>query len=161
YRGRVRHYQVWNEPNLPFEWGDRPPDAAAYTRMLKIAWVRIHAVDRDAVVISAALAPTTEFSEKGINDLVYLQQMYDAGARGVFDVLGANAYGLLSGPDDQRGALDRDVNFSRPVLVRRLMVRNGDADRPIWAAEVGWNAVPEGSGIPDLWGRVDRQTQGD
>jgi hypothetical protein len=40
-----------------------------------------------------------------------------------------------------------------------VMVRNGDASRPVWAAEVGWNAVPEGSGIPDLWGRVDREMQ--
>jgi len=159
YKGRVRAYQVWNEPNLPFEWGDTAPDAAAYTRLLRIAYQRIHAVDPDAIVLSAALAPTTEFSEHGINDLVYLQQMYDAGAKGSFDVLGANAYGLRSGPDDLRASLDRDVNFSRPILVRRLMVKNGDASRPIWAAEVGWNAVPEGSGIADLWGRVDRQTQ--
>lgn len=159
YRGRVRHFQLWNEPNLPFEWGGRAPDAAEYTQLLKVAHARIKAVDPDAVVISAALAPTTELSEKGINDLVYLQRMYDAGAGAAFDVLAANAYGLRSGPHDRRVALDRDVNFSRPILVRQLMVRNGDARKAIWASEVGWNAVPEGSGIPDLWGRVDRETQ--
>ena len=159
YRGRVRYYQIWNEPNIPFEWGDEAPDPVAYTHLLWLASQRIHAVDPGAAVISAAMAPTTEFSEHGINELRYLQAMYDAGARGSFDILGANAYGLRSGPDDRRLALDRDVNFSRPVLVRRLMVRNGDAGRPIWAAEVGWSAVPDGSGIPDLWGRVDRETQ--
>ena len=159
YRRRVRYYQVWNEPNIPFEWGGEAPDPVAYTHLLWLASQRIHAVDPDAAVISAAMAPTTEFSEHGINELRYLQAMYDAGAIGSFDILGANAYGLRSGPDDRRLALDRDVNFSRPVLVRRLMVRNGDAGRPIWAAEVGWSAVPDGSGIPDLWGRVDRQTQ--
>jgi hypothetical protein len=159
YRGRVRYYQVWNEPNIPFEWGGEAPDPVAYTHLLWLASQRIHAVDPGAAVISAAMAPTTEFSEHGINELRYLQAMYDAGARGSFDILGANAYGLRSGPDDRRLALDRDVNFSRPILVRRLMVRNGDAGRPIWAAEVGWSAVPDGSGIPDLWGRVDRETQ--
>lgn len=159
YRGRVRHYQVWNEPNIPFEWGGAAPDAAAYTRLLWTARWRIRAADPDAVVISAAMAPTTEWSEHGLNDLRYLQAMYDAGVRGAFDILGANAYGLRSGPDDRRLAVDSDVNFSRPILTRRVMVRNGDAGRPIWAAEVGWNAVPEGSGIPDLWGRVDRGTQ--
>jgi hypothetical protein len=159
YQGRVRYYQIWNEPNVPFEWGDRPPDPVAYTRLLWLASQRVHAVDPGAAVISAAMAPTTEFSEHGINELRYLQAMYDAGARGSFDILGANAYGLRSGPHDRRLALGSDVNFSRTILVRRLMVRNGDAGRPIWAAEVGWNAVPDGSGIPDLWGRVDRQTQ--
>jgi hypothetical protein len=159
YRGRVRYYQIWNEPNIPFEWGGEPPDAAAYTQLLRVASRRIHEVDSEAAVISAAMAPTTEFSEYGINELRYLQAMYDAGARGAFDILGANAYGLRSGPDDRRLAIDRDVNFSRPVLMRELMVRNGDAARPIWAAEVGWNAVPEGSDIPDLWGRVSRDMQ--
>ena len=35
YRGKVAAYQVWNEPNLTSEWGHRPPDAAAYARLLQ------------------------------------------------------------------------------------------------------------------------------
>jgi hypothetical protein len=159
YEGRVRHFQVWNEPNLPFEWGDREPSPAEYTNLLRAAYRAIKSTNPDAVVISAAMAPTTEYSEKGINDLVFLQRMYDAGATGYFDVLGANAYGLRSGPDDRRVAVDRDVNFSRPLLLRRVMVRNGDAGKPIWASEVGWNAAPEDHPGAPLFGRVDRRLQ--
>ena len=51
------------------------------------------------------------------------------------------AYGLLGGPDDPR-VDPSNVTFSRPTLVRELMLRNGDGDRPIWATEMGWNVNP-------------------
>src|SRR5205085_1841802 len=60
YQGRVHYYQIWNEPNIPFEWGDEAPDPVAYTHLLWLASERIHAVDPSAAVISAAMAPTTE-----------------------------------------------------------------------------------------------------
>jgi hypothetical protein len=159
YEGRVRHFQIWNEPNLPFEWGDREPSPAEYTNLLRAAYRAIKSTNPDAVVISAAMAPTTEYSEKGINELIFLQRMYDAGAKEYFDVMGANAYGLRSGPDDRRLATDRDVNFSRPQLIRKVMVRNGDAGKPIWASEVGWNAAPEDHPGAPVFGRVDRDMQ--
>ena len=159
YRGKVRHYQIWNEPNLAFEWGGARPDAAAYVQLLQIAYRRAKEADPDCVVLSAALAPTIEESDIGWNDLKYLQAMYDAGARGYFDVLSANAYGLRHGPDDWRLDMERDVNFSRPILLRELMVRNGDAGKPIWAAEVGWNALPPDFGETPRYGVVTREQQ--
>ena len=33
------------------------------------------------------------------SELTYLQRLYDAGARGTFDVLALQAYGLRGGPD--------------------------------------------------------------
>jgi polysaccharide biosynthesis protein PslG len=141
YRGRVRAYQVWNEPNLHIEWGRRPPDAAAYARLLEGAAERIRRADPDVLVLMAALSPTLSDTPEALNELVYLQRLYDAGARGSFDVLAVQAYGLRGGPDDPR--IDRsDVTFSRPRLVRDVMVRNGDSDRPVWATEVGWNVNP-------------------
>lgn len=141
YRGRVRAYQVWNEPNLHIEWGRQPPDPAAYARLLAGAAERIRAADPSALVLAAAMAPTLTESAEALNELVFLQRLYDAGARASFDVLAVQAYGLRGGPDDPRTG-PADVTFSRPRLVRDLMVRNGDAAKPIWATEVGWNANP-------------------
>jgi len=152
YRGRVLAYQVWNEPNLASEWGGRPPDAGAYAQLLRGAADTIHQADPQARVVMAALAPTLTENAQAMNELVYLQALYDAGARGSFDVLAVQAYGLRGGPDDPR--VDRsDVTFSRPQLVRDVMQRNGDAATPVWATEVGWNVNP-----PDMaeqrFGRV-------
>src|SRR5947207_183964 len=58
YYGRVAAYQIWNEPNLNSEWGRRPPDAAAYLRLLRGASERIHSIDPSAQVVLAAMAPT-------------------------------------------------------------------------------------------------------
>ena len=57
-----------------------------------------------------------------MNEQIYFQQMYDAGAKDYFDIMSVMAYGLRSGPDDRRLTL-QDVNFSRPLLVREIMVR--------------------------------------
>ena len=158
YRGRVRAYQIWNEPNLTIEWGGRPPDPAAYARLLRLAHERIKQADPAAIVLSASMAPTIEESDRALNELRYLQQLYDAGGGGAFDVLGVQAYGLRSGPDDRRLS-ESDVNFSRSVLVRELMVRNGDADKPIWATEIGWNAQPPSFPGPVPYGAVSAELQ--
>jgi hypothetical protein len=77
----------------------------------------------------------------GVNDLVFLQRMYDAGASACFDVMSVNDYILRSGPTDRR-MRPLTINFSRPVFVRDLMVANGDAHKPIWISEMSANAVP-------------------
>jgi hypothetical protein len=153
YKGRVAAYQIWNEPNLTSEWGHRPPDASAYAALLRGAADQIRAADPGALVVMAALAPTLTENADALNELVYLQRLYDAGARGAFDVLAVQAYGLRGGPDDPRIDPGLDVTFSRPLLVRQLMVANGDASVPMWATEMGWNANPPSFTV-QRYGRV-------
>ena len=156
YRGKVRFYQLWNEPNVSPEWGEQDVSAPDYVRLLKIGYTRAKAADPDAVILSAALAPTADQRARAMSDLVFLQQMYDAGARGYFDILGAQDYGLYTGPGDHRVEFGR-TNFSRPILAREIMVKNGDADKPIWAMEMGWNTAP--TGITATFGRVTQDQQ--
>lgn len=158
YKGRVRHYQIWNEPNIYPEWGEQPVDAAGYVRLLQVAYRRAKEADPDCVVLCAGLAQTLETGPKNLNDLVYLQQMYDAGIKGYFDIMGVMAYGLWTGPSDHRTAPEL-TNFSRPQLIREIMVRNGDADKPLWATEVGWNAVPQDFPAFPTYGRVTLEQQ--
>jgi hypothetical protein len=160
YRGRVHYYQIWNEPNWAFEWGDRVARPAEYVSLLRTAYVRAKAVDPSVVILSASLAPTIENSDRATTDVSFLQQMYDDGASPFFDILSANAYGLRNGPDDFRFNRTDDVNFSRPVLLREIMVQNGDSTKPIWASEIGWDALPANwSQLPLLFGSVSRELQ--
>ena len=151
YSGRVRHVIIWNEPNLSFEWGYRLPDPDAYTRLLRIAYARAKEADPDVVVLAAGLAPTLAppGSEWGMNDLEFLQRMYDAGARGCFDGVAVHAYGWVFPPDDP--ASEDMVNYARAELIHGVMARNGDGDLPCFITEAGWNdhrrwtkAVPPG-----------------
>lgn len=158
YRGRIRYYQIWNEPNLTIEWGMKPVDPVAYVRLLKVAYTRIKEADPEAVVIAAALAPTIEEGPLNMSDLTFLRRMYEAGAKDYFDIASVNPYGLRSGPDDRRTSAD-DTNFSRPIQARQIMVEYGDAGKPIWASETGWCALPED--FPDApdYGRTTRAQQ--
>ena len=163
YKGRVRFYQLWNEPNIYPEWGAYAISPEDYTRLLKIGATRAREADPNAVIIAGALASTIELAPdaappgNALNDLVYLQRMYDAGAAPYFDIMAMQAYGLWSGPTDQR-MHPRVMNFGRPQFIRDLMVKNGDATKPIWISEMGWNTVP--ADAPDQrFGRVTPEQQ--
>lgn len=159
YKGKVQYFQIWNEPNIFPEWGNQPVKASEYTSLLQIAYRRAKQASPTCVVIAAALAPTIAHEPLNRSDVLYLQEMYDAGARGSFDVLSTMAYGLISGADDRRADPWRDVNFSRPMLLRQVMVRNGDAARSIWISELGWNVLPPDFPEEPRYGRVNDQQQ--
>lgn len=147
YKGRITYYQIWNEPNNYPEWGEQPVDPEAFTQLLCTAYRRLKAIDPTARVVAPALTPTISLEPgpgpgTGLNDFIFLQRMYDAGAGQCFDIMSAQGYGLFSGPTDRR-LRPRNVNFSRPMYIRDLMVKNGDAAKPIWISEMGWNAVPD------------------
>ncbi len=159
YRGCIRHYQIWNEPNIHPEWGNYPIDPEGYVALLKIAYTRAKEIDPDCVVITGALAQTIELGDCiggyncNLNDFLFLQHMYDAGAKDYFDVLAVNDYGMWSGPYDRR-MRPRVINFSRPTYIRDIMVHNGDAAKPIWFTEMNWNAIPQGHPAYPEYGRV-------
>lgn len=161
FQGRVRHYQIWNEPNIFPEWGNQPVSPEAYAELLKAAAAAIRKADPEAVIVLAAMASTTAYagdSRPGgsLNDLVYLERLYRADAAPHFDVLAVQGYGLWSGPTDRR-MHPLVINFGRVQFVRDLMVQHGDAHTPIWISEMNWNAQPAGQFAP--FGRVSLETQ--
>lgn len=158
FKGRIHYYQIWDEPNIYPEWGDQSPDPAAYVRLLKIAYERAKEADPNVVILSAPLAQTLENSSRNMSDLRFLREMYADGARPYFDILFANAYGFAFPPEDPPSP--NRLNFRRVELLRQIMVENGDANKPIWFNEFGWNAAPASfppSKLP--WARVSDQQQ--
>ena len=145
FKGRVQHIVIWNEPNLSGEWGLRPVDAAGYVAMLRAVYPAIKQANPDVLVLAGALAPTLEplGSPNGLDDLIYLEQMYgamkDDGRRGSrpYDAWAVHSYGRTA-PADEAPAPER-INFRRTELLREIMVRHGDADVPVFITESGWN----------------------
>ncbi len=135
YRGQVAAYEIWNEPNLNYEWGYQQPDPAAYTELLKAAYTAVKAVDPDALIISGGLSTTGDGSATAYGDLAFLQGMYDAGAEGYFDAFGSHAYAYGHAPDEIH---PNGLSLARVVEQHEVMVANGDGDTPIWITETGW-----------------------
>ena len=149
YKGRIRYWQIWNEPNIFPEWGNQRANPEDYAKLLCLAHGRLKTLDPNNVVIAAALSPTIGqdgggYPGGGLSDLVFMQRMYGAGAGACFDIAAAQGYGLFSGPDDHR-TNPLMTNVARHMLIRDIMVRNGDARKPIWLAEANWNAPTAGA----------------
>ncbi len=155
FKSRVKYVIIWNEPNVTAEWGFRPVDPEAYTDLLRIAYTRAKEADPDILVLGGALAPTLEpeASDLGLNDLIYLERMYAAGAGQYFDALAAHAYGLKFPPDDPPAP--DELNFRRVELLRAIMVAHGDADKPILITESGWNDSPRWTKAVKPAARID------
>jgi len=161
YAASIDHYQIWDEPNIAPHWGARPVDPVGYARLLREAAVQIRTADPGAVILSAALAPTTEAGPINLSDIEYLRQLYAAGAAESFDILAVEPYGFDYPPDDRRVAPDR-LNFSRVLLLQETMVAAGDGRTPVWATAFGWNALSRGwLGGRSIWGQVSEAQQAD
>jgi hypothetical protein len=152
YQNKVRYVIIWNEPNLALEWGYQPPDPVKYTAMLRAVYPLVKQANPEVQVLAGALAPTLAppGSEAGMNDLLFLQAMYDAGAAEFFDILAIHAYGWHFAPDDP--ADPEVVNFRRAELLRAIMERNGDGHKQAMITEGGWNDHPR-------WTRAVRPSQ--
>lgn len=142
YKGRVDDLIIWNEPNVSFEWGQRPVDPVGYVELLKVAFTRAKEMNPDVKVLAGALAPNLAApnSTDAMNDLEYLDKMYRAGARNYFDTLAVHSYGWKS-PADEAPAPDR-VNFRRTELLHDIMIKYGDDTKPVMITEGGWNDHP-------------------
>jgi len=173
YKGRIQAYEIWNEPNLALEWGNKSPDPQLYVQLLKTGYEAIKAADPNALIISAGLAPTTASGAVAMPDLQFLQEMYKAGGAKYFDLLGAHAAGYKAppemSPDDVaknptynhgEGAAGRIYCFRHVEDVRKVMEQNGDSARRIAVLEFGWTTDPR-PGSPYLWHAVTDQQQAD
>ena len=157
-------YEIWNEPNLSWEWGGLFPDPAHYTAMLKTAYAAIKAGDPDALVVSGGLA-TTGGTVDGLNmsDLAFIQGMYEAGAPGHFDALGSHPYGFAYPPEQEPETVD-GLAFRRAEQQRAVMEAFDDGEIPIWATGFSWLMDPAERGVtchwPDRdWQRVSEAAQ--
>ena len=166
YKGRIAAYEVWNEPNLSREWGEKMPDPTEYTELLKVCYEAIKAADPNAIVISAGLAPTGTDTAAAMPDTKFLEGMYAAGAADYFDVLGLNAPGYKAPPElDPADAEDPEYGggrwfaFRHVEDMRAIMVANGDGRKQAAILEMGWTLDeinPEYA-----WFAVDEATQAD
>jgi hypothetical protein len=122
----LRTWQIWNEPDLQFQWyrkADhwRASDAKDYGELLKASYKTIKRADPKAKVMLASLA---------IDSWLVLEKLYkNADIEGSFDIAALQA---------EAGS----PRFLPTVLkrFRRVLDRHGDKKAPMWATEFGWPA---------------------
>jgi hypothetical protein len=129
YAGRIDYWELGNEVNETEFWAvPRSDSPRRYAHFLQYGYRGVKAGNPSAKVISAGLAGS---------DHLYLQEMYDAGAKGYFDLLGVHAYTHGRSPY----AIDPkepSSTFAGLAAMKATMERNGDVGKKIWITEVGW-----------------------
>lgn len=120
--GSIAYVEVFNEMNLPLEWGTSPVDPAAYARILAGAYRGAHRADPNAVVVSAAPSQRTGGLGGTMEDVDWLNGLYDAGGTAYFDALGVHAYIGNSDPGTDPSCTPmcfRDIDLYRGVMEQR------------------------------------------
>jgi polysaccharide biosynthesis protein PslG len=147
YRDQVQSWEIWNEPNSDNHLrGGRAP---RYAELLCQAYRAIHHADRSTRVVFGGTAG---------NAWGFIARAYEHGAKGCFDVLATHPYNQdksprLEPPNDKRWW------FKNIRLVRRVMVRHGDAATPVWFTEVGWSTHRNTASTPSWKRGVTREEQ--
>lgn len=140
HKGRVKHWEVWNEP--PNFTEDKSP--ASYARVVAAAYDAAKAVDPGVQIGLAAKS----------NHVNFLAETIDAGAADKFDFVTLHPYEiaelLVQGWEGQFMSIV-------PRVRRMLMARNpARAQVPVWFTEIGISAAP-----PPGRGRVGPTGQAD
>ena len=152
-RGKVQAYELFNEPNLKFEWntyiagGGGYPSVPGYVRILQTAYPAIKAGDPDAIVITGGLSSAGGGGSQAIGDIDYIGQLYANGAYGYFDAVGTHPYGGACTFD--AGGCSEDIFFRRAETQYGRMLQAGDTTHQMWATELGWLVDPRLYGHPE------------
>ena len=142
YAGIADKIIIWNEPNLAFEWGYEEIDPSGYVQLLEAIYNPVHSANPNVEILLAGLAPTLERppGTNALDDLLFLEAVYEAGGAAYFDGVALHTYGFTY---EANARPSSDVlNFRRAELLRAIMVRYGDVNKPVNITETGWNDHP-------------------
>jgi len=167
YCGRVQAIEVWNEQNINYEWGNEPPDPARYVQLLAASYKAIKGVCPEMIVVSGALTPAGDVTIGGqwraVDDVNYLEAMYQHGLKNHCDAVGAHPSGYNVPPDaDWMTWSDPTASFRGPSDnhhhswvfrgtmegYRNIMLKYGDGNKRIWPTEFGWASIENMTSSP-------------
>ena len=139
FAGRVKKWEIWNEPNGKTFWRPRQPDAAGYVELARFTAPIVRRRIPDATVVGLGLAGCS---------MKYMEEALKAGLADCVDRISFHPYGPL--PENAESFVAK---------VRELM---GDRSKTVklWQGECGCPSDPKTEGGTDKKGRKwDEQLQ--
>lgn len=121
FKGKIRYWEVWNEPNLEQFWKPSP-NPKDYSALLKAAYKACKTGNPDCVVVGMATS--------GI-PLDFIEAVLKDGGAKSMDILSVHPYRYPTSPE--KGNLSADIR-----KLRSLMDDRGAKGKPIWVTEIGW-----------------------
>jgi hypothetical protein len=132
YKGRIKYYEIWNEPNDKSFFTDNTSKMVALTR---IAYEELKSVDSQNRVISPA-------ATGGSLNVKWLDEFLKLGGGKYVDIIAFHLYVPEGKPEDFLEIVNK---------IKSLMIYYHIKDKEIWNTETGWRIDNE-LGDPDSFG---------
>jgi len=158
-RGLVEAYEIGNEPNQSWQWGNQVPDPDEYVAALKVAYARIKAVDPKIIVVSGGLGPVGRIQAtpggngwpgnngQSMDEWEFAAAMFSRCQSDCFDVFGYHPFGFAYSPETAPDSVENHFAFRGAERLRQIMIDYGLGHKPIWATEFSWIRDPDADGF--------------
>lgn len=129
YKGRVRYYELWNEPNVKRFYSG---DIEHLVALNRAAYTTLKAIDPQITVVSSSLSPCCE-------SLAYLNTFLAKGGGLYADAISYHFYVAPKPPE---------AMLQRIAQVKELMKKHA-VNKPLWNTESGWRIINSDKNIKD------------
>jgi len=138
YKNYVKVWEVWSEPDWDTGFGS-PGDPVKYTSWLKAAYTRAKQADPTCKIIGVSISAV--FS----TTLSFLTAVYNNGGQPYMDAVSVHPYCANLSPLPPAQTSGNGKAFWKTQDARNIMVQKGDASKPMWITEMGWNSAGAGT----------------
>ena len=121
FKGRVYHYEVWNEYNSGFSREEATP--GTYAKTVKAVSKAVKAVD-PSIKITAGVTVGTHHE--------WIRRMLSYGIYDYIDEVSIHPYSPGSYPDENQGGVETNAQSIRDII------SEFGEPKPVWASEIGW-----------------------
>ena len=128
YKDRIKHWEIWNEPNIFFWQGT----VEQYADLLKAAYIAVKEADPDAQVIGCCTAGT---------DLKFIERVLELGGYDKMDILSIHPYRYPATPEQ--------TDFIGELKKADALMKKYGGSKPIWLTEIGWPTNVGSNGSSD------------
>ncbi|GAB3968396.1 hypothetical protein GCM10028806_12330 [Spirosoma terrae] len=126
YKGKVQHYEIWNEPNLSGFWKPDKPDPKKYVQLVRETAPLIRKNNPDAIIVGGVVSRMP---------ILYIQELFKAGLGDLIDIFSFHPYTTIP-----------EAYTERTKGLRQLIDRYNPKIK-IWQGENGFPSDPNSTGF--------------
>jgi polysaccharide biosynthesis protein PslG len=143
HSGRIRYYEMWNEPNITTEWNGTN---AEMLRMAKDLWTTVKAIDPTALVTTPASTATVVNPPNGNH---WLDPYLQIGGGDYADIVAFHGYVLVNQPAcPAPNCIDPEDVDHVISAVTTVATAHGQGAKPLFDTEGSWGGVQPGKPLP-------------
>ena len=132
FKGRVKHFEIWNEPEIKQFWQPKGADPIEYARLIKISANEIKSVYPEAIIGACSA---------GVYTGKYVETLMETDTAKTLDFYSVHNYGLMP-----------EVNFPNYIKSLRALMQKNGVKAQIWQGETGFPSyAPPTSWVRKSW----------